>query len=691
MKFNTYSDVARNLSKDLLDLNGATNGNITGANAEKFADFYLYWGNYLEPTPAFLAYLMQLMGGIVKALYLICISLEHVFNNMFKLFGLFGYLGDQSTIFGKLFFGFQVLGTTLFSLVLVVSALTGVFSKPVKYKNVIVNFLLVTMVTAALPLALTTFANAIALDAQSVQTLTADGTNDKSNISSLAIQPMKNNVVDVKVLIDNDFNKDLFPMDNFGFIKPVKEGSTAVNRITDNKKKRDTSDFATKIDFSANYGTSNEELLKDMEVQYNKKFGVKGIKGLFLHKLNASQDGVETITTHKVIGELNAFEPVYLRYKVNWIGMIAQYLILITLFIVMSIKFVKSVFDIFINSLISPIQGLSSLSSKKYKELLRTIGGGLAGIFFEVVIMRITLEICRDLPTLSITGIERLSGGFFTGLNMWEQCIAACVVYIGLFLSAMQGVTMIERWLGVSTGHNETSQQLIGAMMMGNAFATGAGALGSGAMALATGGTSLAAQAPGAIASAGKHVANGFANTAGGFKGVSDSIKDQGFGNTVKGGVSNGIDLASIMGSNAGDKVGGAVDSFDKKSQNAQKSTYNALKNDAVPHQPGWETEKFGTSVGDYSLNPSQNNYGEDFFPAGGVSDPTAHSDISSDDVGNKAPKIEQSSTHQPSNSSSYARQSLQQMNHMQQQSQQAAQRMQQQSHVKGAEIDDEE
>ncbi|MFI3615882.1 pLS20_p028 family conjugation system transmembrane protein [Streptococcus uberis] len=682
MEFNTYSDVVKSITKEFWDLNGATNGNITGDNGKKLADFYLYWGNYLEPTPAFLAYLMQLVGGIVKALYLICVSLEHVFNNMFKAFGLFGYLGDQTTLFGKLFFGFQVLGTTLFTLILVVSAITGVFSKPVKYKHVITNFLLVTLVTAVLPLALTTISQTVAQDAQSIQTMSTG--DSKENYSSLAIQPMKNNVVDVKVLMDNDFNKELFPLDSFGFIKPLKEGSTAVNNITDDTKKRDTTNFATKIDFSAMYGVSNEQLLKDLE---KKK---EGTKELFLHKLNTNQDGVETINTHRVVGGLNAFEPVYLRYKVNWIGMIAQYLILISLFIVMSIKFVKSVFDIFIESLISPIQGYSSLNSKKYKELLRTIGGGLAGIFFEIVIMRITLEICRDLPTLSVTGISKLSGGFFDGLNMWEQCIAACVVYIALFLSAMQGVTMIERWLGVSTGHNETAQQLIGAMMMGNAFATGAGALGSGALALATGGTSLAAQAPGAIASAGKHVANSFANTAGGLKGISDSIKDQGFGNTVKGGVSNAVDLATLMGNKAGDKVGGAMDSLDQKAQDAHSSTYNALKNNATVPEPGWESENFGLTGGEYTLNPSHNNYGEDFFPSGGVSDPSETTSHSVDTTAPKAPKIEQKQSHQ-STSGSEIKRFLQQMNYMQQQSQQAAQRMQQPSSVKGVEIDEEE
>ncbi|WP_025195111.1 pLS20_p028 family conjugation system transmembrane protein, partial [Streptococcus agalactiae] len=499
MTYDTYSDLVNALEKGFLDINGKTNGNITGENAEKMASFYRYWGNYLDSTPAFLSFLAYIPGGIAKALYSITASLEHVFNNMFKTVGLFGYLGDSNTIIGKFFFWFQVIGTSLFSLILVVSAITGVFTKPVKYKGVITNFLLVTMVTAALPLALTTLSSVVAQDAMNIQTVSSEAPEGSKHYSSLAIQPMKNNIVDLKVLIDNDFSTELFPLDNFGYIKPPKEGSTPVNNITDSTNKRDTTDFATRIDFGATYGASNSDLLKDMEAKYKKKFGVDGIEGLFLHRLNANQTGVETITKHRIVGELNSFEPVYLRYKVNWIGMFMQYIILIVLLISMSIKLVKSVFDIIIQAMISPLQGYSSLSSsKKYKELLRTMGGALAGIFFEVVIMRVTLEICRDLPTLSVSTVTKLSGGFFDGLSMWEQCLAACLVYIGVFLAAMQGVSMIERWLGVSTGHSETAQQLIGAMMAGQAFATGAGAVGNMALGLGGFGMNMAGKVPGA-------------------------------------------------------------------------------------------------------------------------------------------------------------------------------------------------
>lgn len=730
MKYDTYSDLVNALETGFLDLNGKTNGNITGENAEKMASFYKYWSNYLDSTPAFLSFLAYIPGGIAKALYSITASLEHVFNNMFKLFGLFGYLGDDNTVIGQFFYWFQVIGTTLFGLILVVSAITGVFTKPVKYKGVITNFLLVTMVTAVLPLALTTVSSVIAQDAMNIQTVSSEAPDGTEHYSSLAIQPMKNNVVDLKVLIDNDFSTELFPLDDYGYIKPPKEGSTPVNNITDSTDKRDTTDFATRIDFGATYGASNSGLLDTMEGQYKKKFGVKGIKGLFLHKLNTNQDGVESITQHRIVGELNAFEPVYMRYKVNWIGMFMQYIILIVLLISMSIKLVKSVFDIVIEAMISPLQGYTSLSnSKKYKELLRTIGGALAGIFFEVVIMRVTLEILRDLPTLSVSAVTKLSGGFFDGLGMWEQCLAASLVYIGVFFAAMQGVSMIERWLGVSTGHSDTAQQLLGAMMMGNAFATGAGAIGNGAMAMGGFGLDMAKKAPGAVAAGSKVLGNSFATTGGGIRGAFNAAKDQGTMNAVKGGLSNMYSAADLAGKEAVGKVkdfaGGIADNLGQKEQAAHDAVYKGMKNDAVPPRAGFDSAINPNA--DYTLNSSGQYGGEsllsddpgafdntDSGPSGGgitdptvtpsepsgevfggISEPTPLPGDTTQSMGNTPlPNVTPDASKKPEGSTTPKRnfqQSMNQMQYMNQQMQQAGQRMQGQSHIRGAEIDESE
>ena len=697
MKYDTYSDLVNALEKGFLDVNGKTNGNITGENAEKMASFYKYWSNYLDSTPAFLSFLAYIPGAIAKALYSITASLEHVFNNMFKLFGLFGYLGDSNTVIGKFFFWFQVLGTTLFSLILVVSAIAGVFTKPVKYKGVITNFLLVTLVTAVLPLALTTISTTIAQDAMNIQTVSSEAPDGSKQYSSLAIQPMKNNIVDLKVLIDNDFSTELFPLDDYGYIKPPKEGATPVNNITDSPDKRDTTDFATRIDFGATYGASNSDLLQEMENKH------PGIKGLFLHKLNANQTGVETITEHRIIGQLNAFEHVYMRYKVNWIGMFMQYIILIVLLVSMSIKLVKSVFDILIEGLISPLQGYSSLSnSKKYKELLRTMGGALAGIFFEVVIMRVTLEICRDLPTLSVSAVTKLSGGFFDGLNMWEQCLAASLVYIGIFFAAMQGVTMIERWLGVSTGHSDTAQQLLGAMMMGNAFATGAGAIGHGMMGIGGFGIDMAKKAPGAVTAGSKVLGNSLATTGGGIRGAWNAVKDQGVVNAAKGGLSNMFSAADLAGKEAVGKVkdfaGGVADNLGQKEQAAHDAVYRGLKDHSHPEEvktvspfdpdasagfePLSDAGPAGGGITDPTL-PSSEPSGEVFS---GVSDPTPSVDNPPfpNATGDTPKKFEGTPSHKQN-----FQKSMHQMSYINQQMQQAGQRMQGQSHIKGAEIDE--
>lgn len=721
MRYQTFSDLVSEIDTGGSWLTGKINAN----DSPKFAEFYAYWGNYLEPTPAFLTYLMAIPGGIAKALYQITVTLEHVFNNMFKLFGLFGYLGDTNTVIGKFFYWFQVLGTMLFTLILVISAITGVFTKPIRYKGIITNFLLVTLVTAVLPFALTNISTAIAQDAMAIQTSSSD---DSSAYSSLAIQPMKNNVVDLKVLLENDFDQSLFPLDNYGYIKPVQEGSTAVNNITDSSDKRDTADFATKIDFTANFGASNDDLLDELNKKYN------GVKGLFLHKLNSSQDGVATIKTHKVVDGLNAFESVYLRYKVNWIGMFSQYGILIVLLFSMALKLVKSIFDIIIEAMISPLQGYSSLSnSKKYKELLRTIGGAFAGIFFEVVIMRVTLEICRDLPTLSVSAVTKLSGGFFDGLNMWEQCLASMLVYLGVFLAAMQGVAMIERWLGVSTGHSDTAQQLIGAMMAGNAFAQGAGALATGAVGAAQVGANVASKVPGAVATGSKLIGNSLAVTGGGLRGAYNSVKDQGIKNAAKGGVSNMVNLADVMGKEAvgkaKDYAGGVMDNLDSKAQAGHDAVYDALKNDAATDKPGFESY-LNPQPDEYGLNPSGTYGGDPLFPeedtggtstmSGGISDPTiqtepegeAFSGVSDPTAGNSSspsqspaqPRLDKASkpnssdntppkpTSSPSPSASQRlSQSRQQMKFAGQTLNQAGQHMQGQNHIKGAEIDESE
>lgn len=603
MKYQTFTDLM-GVIKDF-------NNEITKKDATDAAlSFYRYWGNYLDTTPAFLTFLMKPVGALAKGLYLVTNSLEHVFNNIFKMLGLFGYLENDTTIIGQFYQGFRTLGIAIFTFLLVARAVSSLLGKRLKYKDVMTHFMLVTLVVAVLPTAVTYISSEMAKDVQTIENVEGENSDTSINFTSLALQPIKNNVVDLKVLIDNDFDTSTFPMDSTGFINPPTADSTPVNKITDDTSKRDTQNFVTNIDFSANFGATDSDLLDKMDEKQD------GMKGLFLHLPNSNQTGINSVTEHGFMKSMNSFEPVYLRYRVNWLGMFAQFATLIVLLVMMSVKVVKSIFETVLTAIIAPIQGYTSVeSSKKFKELVMTIVGAFAGIFFETIIMRVTLEVMRDLPTLALSGVSGLDIGFFDGLNMWESCATSIIVYLGVFFGAMQGVTIIERWLGVSTGHSDTAQQLMGGMMMANALGSGfkgvaSSALGAGGMAV-----NVAKNAPKTVGNVSSAAVKGIASTGGGIGGLVDSVKEQGLAGTAKAGISN---AASRVGSGIQGVAQKAANSVGSSVDLGHNGVRGALKNNSQPqgtegnNQQNPETSN-SEKTNDSESNPrvnGQGNYG---------------------------------------------------------------------------------
>lgn len=677
MDYKTFSD----LMKEVGNLNNDIG--YEDSRTGPLLDFYRYWGNYLEPTSTFIAFMINFSEALVKTFYYIIFSLEKVFNNSFKLFGLFGYLGDDKTLIGQFFFWFQVLGVSFFIVIVMAKVIFGLFGKRPKYNDILNQFMLVLAVTSVLPMGLTTMATAMAEDAQTIQTISPSG---ETKYSSLAIQPIVNNVVDLKVLIENDFDQDKFSMDEYGFIKPRlssnedKEALPALNNITDDSSKRDTEHYISNVDLSATYGVTDTELLEQLEKKN------KGLKGLFLHQINSNQDGIQTINEHRVANGMNAFESVFMRYKVNWIAMIAQYIVLGILLGVMCVKIPKSVFEVTMMGIISPIQGFTS-SIRKYKELLMTIGGSLAAIFFEVIIVRVVMEICRDLPNLSFSAVSTLSGGFFNGMNMWEQSLAAIFVYIGVLLAAMNGVAMIERWIGVSTGHNDTTQQMLGAMMMGGALLRGGQALGHGLGATTGMAGNIAKATPSIVAGGAKGIANAAAKGQGIADAVQDSVKNQGLKKTLGAGVQSGVNGAMGIAEELEAKRAVAQATMSHNLGNKRDAAYtktrDALHNSAYPQ---------GTHNvnGEPTLEPVGGYVPQSDQPQGLNLDSASVPD----DVAEPKPEgsIKNTQPNSQSSSPSHFNQSMQNMQYMSQQIQQAGQNLNSgQGHIKGVQLDDEE
>lgn len=242
----------------------------------------------------------------------------------------------------------------------------------------------------------------------------------------------------------------------------------------------------------------------------------------------------------------------------------------------MSVKVVKSIFETILTCIIAPIQGYTSVeSSKKFKELVLTIGSAFVGIFFEMIIMRVMLEFMRDLPSLTLSGVSWLSGDFFDGLNTWEQCLTSIIVYLGIFFGAMQGVTVIERWLGVSTGHSDTMQQVIGGMMMANMATAGAKGLAHGMGALGSGAIDLAKRAPQGM----KTVGNSIAKAGGGLSGAVDAVKEQGLKGAIQSGMAN-------AGNAIGEKASGISESVMNALDQSSQAGYDSVKGSLTPDTP---------------------------------------------------------------------------------------------------------
>ncbi len=568
--FTSFSDLMNTMVKS------GFNGKITDPTEVRAALwFYHHWGNYLQPNVGILSYLWTVLGWLVTALYNVTAALENVFNSLFKLFGLFGYLSDPNTLLGKFYLGFQVLGIAIFTLLAVIQIIVSIFGKPFKYKDAFLHFLLVTGVCAVLPFTITKVSSVLYTDLTDknygIENITGKDNKKDSIKDSLAIQPVKNNVTDIMQLIKDDFNTKKYPLDRYGNIK----SNGNYNSITDDPSKRDTGDFITHIDFGASLGATDTETLASLEK--NKK--MKGIKGLFLHYPSDTGVAIKSVDEHRLLSGANLAEKVYSRYKTNFLAIYAQYIVLIILLAMMCVKMVTSIFELIVTGLVAPIQGYSSVtSSSKFKELLLTITGTIAGIYFEVIIMRIVLEIMRDFPTIMMTtydsngNIIGKSASFFSGMTPFESAIASIVVYLGLFFGAMRGVTIVERWLGVSVGQNDIAQQVMGGMMVANAMGQGATATGQLVAGLGSGAVSAAKHTPDMLKKAG----GGLSQATGFVAGVGDQVQKQGLGTAAKSGIMNVHDKVA---GGLQDKSQAATDSLKESFDKGEEKGNNAMKN----------------------------------------------------------------------------------------------------------------
>lgn len=467
---------------DMVKESGLNNSNWRGGTdigwrdnshaSQVVATFYQQWSQYLHPTNSLLSMIIVIPEYITKTLYYVCSNLEGIFTNLFSLFGFVQTINVDGSPLHTVYFWLRAIGIGIFVVLLMIRGLMSIMGSTFEWRELMNTLLIVTAGVSLFPTVVSSFTKIMVLDSQSL--LTYDFSTEES--SSLSIEPIKSQTTDLQVLIKNNFdlNKLGATMDDTGYLSTSK----TLNTISDKNI------YST--DFTETYGADNKEILDyyhdlagtDTSSPY---YGVSAILQTKKATLVADDNGnVENaiLVDHKPVSAdsiKRIFKNTYLRFKVNWIGVWVEQVILIVFFIALMIQMVKTVISVSFNSVISPLVGMTAIDNpSKYIEVIQEVMGGLGGIWFQVLELRLGMWFLSNFHTYTITGGPNTYPSVFSGMNFWQRILINIIVYYGTFLAIMEGSRSIQRWLGIRTGIGREVGQVLAGAYVGKKVAGGA-------------------------------------------------------------------------------------------------------------------------------------------------------------------------------------------------------------------------
>ena len=188
-----------------------------------------------------------------------------------------------------------------------------------------------------------------------------------------------------------------------------------------------------------------------------------------------------------------AFLPTYARYKVDWIALITQQIILLLLLIGLLVTTVRVIFKTLITLIISPLVSYAAVgNSMRILEVWQEVMTGIAAIWFQLLFVKVAQwflitysEVKLNLGSgASDAAKKTLDGSFYDGLDPFQHAIATIAVYLGVYLAVSQGSKVLERWIGIDTNLSSGTKAGVATMAVG---AMAANKMGGGARNFAVG------------------------------------------------------------------------------------------------------------------------------------------------------------------------------------------------------------
>lgn len=492
------------------------------------ASFYAQWDQYLHPTTGVFIAFGFIPEMLSKGIYSFSYAIEKAYLNMFKLFGMFDYISQSDSFVGQVYKWLQIVGIALFVMVTLIRLIMAMAGAPFRYREFFNHIILVTFSVTALPVFASKFGSAIAKDTVGLAYYDITGSGQSV---SLSVTPFRNNTVDLEMLYAMDFDTDKLGYNEYThFIAGDKNWNTisdgniwftnftetygptnkAMLQYYSGREGRVSSlpkMLGIREDGSVDWGqqVKNGVAMSNPVtalLQTSKLFftGWKEEKDLKEDQANSPYNGFSDVmrstlntiryadgkiayarvTTSKsgyFLGFDNtAFLPTYARYKVDWIALITQQIIILLLLIGLLVTTVRVIFKTLITVIISPLVSYAAVgNSMRILEVWQEVMTGIAAIWFQLLFVKVAQwflitysEVKLNLGSgASAAAKKTLGGSFYDGLDPFQHAIATIAVYLGVYLAVSQGSKVLERWLGIDTNLSSGTKAGVATMAVG--------------------------------------------------------------------------------------------------------------------------------------------------------------------------------------------------------------------------------
>lgn len=492
------------------------------------ASFYAQWDQYLHPTTGVFIAFGFIPEMLSKGIYSFSYAIEKAYLNMFKLFGMFDYISQSDSFVGQVYKWLQIVGISLFVLVTLIRLIMAMAGAPFRYREFFNHIILVTFSVTALPVFASKFGSAIAKDTVGLAYYDITGSGQSV---SLSVTPFRGNTVDLEMLYAMDFDSDkLGYNEDTHFIagdknwNTISDGNIWFTNFTEtygptNKAMLQyysgregrvssiTKFVGVREDGSVDWGQQVKNgialsnpitaLLQTSKIFFTgwkeesewkdnqAKSPYNGFSDVMRSTLNTIRyaDGkiaYARVTTSKsgyFLGFDNtAFLPTYARYKVDWIALITQQIILLLLLIGLLVTTVRVIFKTLITVIISPLVSYAAVgNSMRILEVWQEVMTGIAAIWFQLLFVKVAQwflitysEVKLNLGSgASAAAKKTLGGSFYDGLDPFQHAIATIAVYLGVYLAVSQGSKVLERWIGIDTNLSSGTKAGVATMAVG--------------------------------------------------------------------------------------------------------------------------------------------------------------------------------------------------------------------------------